>query len=180
MTSTSVDNLSLANSNRPQGVIIEGVECAGKTTLIDFLRKERLPWDVKYVAHQEGDQFDRYMYEYITARNILINRSHFSECVYGTLWRGGTSFEEYERKTLDSYVRRHMIVVHCDAPTELLLDRYANRDFDQMAKAEELDTIRSGFLRVLAGTDCIRYESTSQKELETTAEAIFTRLHKSL
>jgi len=132
------------------------------------------------MAHQEGDQFDRYIYEYITARNLFLNRSHISECVYGTLWRGGTPFEEYERESLDSYVRRHMIVVHCDAPTELLLVRYANRDFDQMAKAEELDAIRSGFLRVLDGTDCIRYESTGQKELETAAEAIIERVHQSL
>jgi len=180
MENIPIENFSPANTYRPQGVIIEGVECAGKTTLIDYLRKEKLPWDVKYVAHQEGDQFDRYMVEYITAHNILLNRSHISECVYGTLWRGGVPFEEYEQQTLDNYVRRHMVLVHCDAPTELLLDRYANRDFDQMAKVEELDAIRTGFERVLEGTDCIRYESTSQKELETAAEAIVERVQQSL
>ncbi len=169
-----------SKSAPPQGVIIEGVECAGKTTLIDYLRKKTLPWDVKYMAHQTENQFDRYIYEYVTARNVLLNRSHISECVYGTLWRGGVPFKEYEQQTLDNYVRRHMVLVHCDAPTELLLDRYSDRDFDQMAKAEELNAIRAGFERVLAGTDCIRYESTSQRSLENTAEAIVDRVRKPL
>ena len=60
----------------PHAVLVEGVECAGKTTLIRALR-ERLDWDCKALSHRPAHQFDRFMGEYLLGRDVVFNRGHY-------------------------------------------------------------------------------------------------------
>lgn len=102
-----------------RNIIVEGVERAGKTTLIDEIRRKIPGWDLKYLGHKDGSQFDRYMWEYRVNRGVIFNRSHFSEVVYSKLRQRGEPFTEAEREVLDDVVARSA----CQVP--ILLRQYS-------------------------------------------------------
>lgn len=160
------------NSTSPKGILIEGVECAGKTTLIKGIRDKIVPWDAKYLAHQPGQQFERFMYEYMVNRNIIFNRGHFSEAIYSRLWERETPFQPHELQVLNEYVRRNLLVILCDADTDTLEKRYSERNYSQKAAAPELGKIRDLFEDQFQGVECLRYTSTDQQNLEKVLEEI--------
>lgn len=158
--------------NTPKGILIEGVECAGKTTLIKGVRDKIVPWDAKYLAHQPGQQFERFMYEYMVNRNIIFNRGHFSEAVYSRLWGRETPFQPHELQVLNDYARRNLLVVLCEADVDTLVRRYGERDHFQKAAAPELEKIKQLFEEQFEGVECIRYVSTDQQTLERALEEL--------
>lgn len=159
-----------------KGILVEGVECSGKTTLIKGIRDTIVPWDCKYLAHQPGQQFERFMYEYMVNRNIIFNRGHFSEAVYSQLWGRATPFQPHEMQVLNDYIRRNLLVVLCDADVESLVRRYSERSHFQKAAAPELGKIRDLFGGQFQGIECIRYTSTDQQALEQALEEIKSKI----
>lgn len=127
------------------GIIIEGVECAGKTTLIQRIRSEVLPWDCKMLAHVEGKQFDRFIYEYMFTHNIIFNRSHISEVVYSRLWNRASPFTKSEREVLDDYINRNYILILGTADEDKLVERYNSRNYKQKITANQINKIKSLF-----------------------------------
>jgi thymidylate kinase len=161
-----------------RGVIVEGSDCSGKTTLVKRLKADLsiAGWDVLYMGHKPGDQFKRYMRTYLEADGLLFDRGHFSEVVYGDSWRGGRHFAEWERTLLDDVVRENFIVVLCTAPATLLRERYYARDYAQSGSAQELETLQNRFLDTVAPVATIVYESTSVDLLERAVRDVLDRL----
>lgn len=162
----------MTSATSPKGILIEGVECAGKSTLIKEIRDNVAPWDAKYLAHQPGHQFDRFMYEYMINNRIIFNRGHFSESVYSRLWDRESPFSPSEVDVLNDYTRRNLVVVLCDADVDTLVERYNQRDFHQKASAEELSRIRDLFAEEFDGIDCIHYSSTDEAALKQVSDQI--------
>ena len=151
----------------PIGVIVEGVECAGKTTLIKRLRDEVVPWDCKYLGHQPGHQFERYMRDYLLGGQIIFNRAHFSEIVYSSVFGRTRPFLPHEQRVLDEYAERHFVIVLCDADPEILARRYAERSYFQVASLDKLGAIRDGFREVCGHLGrCVHYTSNTEAALE--------------
>jgi hypothetical protein len=108
-----------------RGVIVEGPDCSGKSSLVRRLKAELASgWDVLQMGHKDGDQFKRYVKVYLEADRILLDRSHFSEGVYGDLWRGSRNLAARERSLLDDIARNEFVTVLCAAPPSLLWQRY--------------------------------------------------------
>jgi len=126
-------------------ILIEGPDCSGKSTALDRI-KNALRWDAKSLHHREGDQFQRYIKEYCSAENIVFDRGHFSESVYGRMWRGGNPFSQQEFNFLNFYLQREGLVIFALPSEETLISRYRARNFSQQIKENELSFARKLFL----------------------------------
>lgn len=148
-------------------LVVEGTECAGKTTLISEVRR-RIPLDVKYLGHRPGcDQFQRYLVEYASASQCILNRSHISETIYASINDRPPSFSELQSELLDGILLTTAVLVHCFAPTSVLVERLTTRSNLQPVIPDSLEELNSAFLshvdRLEAHADAptiIRYSST--------------------
>ena len=114
---------------RARGIIVEGPDCSGKSSLVRRLKAELSGgWDVMQMGHKDGDQFARYLRVYLDAQRLLLDRSHFSERVYGDLLRGGRHFTAWQRALLDRLAEHEFATVLCTAPAALLWERYKARN----------------------------------------------------
>lgn len=159
----------------PHAVLVEGVECAGKTTLIRALR-ERLDWDCKALSHRPAHQFDRFMGEYLLGRDVVFNRGHYSELVYSRLWGREEPFSTAERAVLTDYASRHFLVVHCTADLDTLRLRYERRGYAQRARSSELARILELFEETFAAVPHLRYASNDADALAAVVERLASRL----
>lgn len=153
-------------------LVVEGVECAGKTTLIREFRARISNLDIIALSHQTGHQFDRFMNVYVDAAGVVFNRSHISESVYAKLWDRERPFSGAEREVLDSFVARRFVTVLCTADQATLRRRFAERNFDQKARIDELEEIAGLFDAELAGMPYIHYVSSSPDALNAALDAI--------
>ncbi len=163
--------IELLHRNVPS-LVVEGVECAGKTTLIREFRARVSNLDVIALSHQGGHQFDRFMSAYVAANGVVFNRSHVSEDVYAKLWNRGRPFSDAEREVLDSFVARRFVTVLCTADMATLRTRFADRNFEQKAGVAELEEIAGLFDARLDGFPYIRYVSTSPAALDAALNTI--------
>ena len=152
-------------------MIVEGPDCSGKDTLVQRI-KNRLRWDSKALHHIKGDQFERYLKEYVLGNKTVFNRSHFSEIVYSILWRNGSPFSKEEEKILEDLVLLSSVVVFVCPEIDILKSRYISRDFDQQIKLSELEKSREIFCSIFKKMNCIFYFSKSYDELEFIVDKI--------
>ena len=146
-------------------IIVEGPDCSGKSTLVERL-KNKLKWDSKSLHHKEGNQFQRYLHEYAFADNVVFDRSHISEEVYGTLWRGGSSFMKSEKEILDCLIKYNSIIIFACPPLDVMKERYKLKGFEQQISIEELEKSRELFLKNMGRVKHILYTSSSYEELD--------------
>jgi len=145
-------------------ILVEGPDCSGKSTVVERL-KNLLKWDSKSLHHRQGNQFQRYLQEY-TQENIVFDRGHVSESVYGQLWRGGDPFNEEEKRLLDGLCKHRSLIIFTCPPIHLLKVRYIDRKFSQQIKFEELEYARELFCTIFKDIPHILYTSQSLKELD--------------
>ncbi len=172
----------MKNCSRIKGIVVEGVDCSGKSTLIRHLKSElsRHGWDVCNLSHRDGDQFERYMWQYVNANRILFDRAHFSEIVYGNEWRKGNHFSDAERKLLDKYVFENFLVIFVSSSETELRNRYKSRDITQIVRIDELGKIQNSFAQLFKnyGNKFIFYEATSEKNLKSIIKYVYGLLDK--
>lgn len=161
-----------------RGVIVEGSDCSGKTTLVKRLKAALSDsgWDVLDMGHKPGDQFARYLRTYLDADGLVLDRGHLSEVVYGDLWREGRHFAPWERQLLDDLVKDEFLLVLCTASPEVLAERYGARTYGQVAAKDELSRIQEHFESTLAPLQPLRYTSTDEVALSAAVNAIRSRL----
>jgi thymidylate kinase len=152
-------------------IIIEGPDCSGKSTLVERI-KNALRWDSKSLHHREGRQYERYLYEYAVNKQIVFDRSHFSEIVYSTLWRGGNPFSKEEQNILNQIVQLNTIIIAALPSEDKLKERYNARNYAQQIKLEELTHARTLFLETLKYIPHIIYKSETYEELDKLVERV--------
>ena len=156
-----------------RNILVEGPECSGKTTLVERLRHSLHGWDSKHLAHRAGNQFDRYLEEYVNNKNVIFNRGHVSEIVYSRLW-GRNCFSESEVRVLDSVAGNSMLVVFCRAGKELIRKRYLERNFSQKINIGEIDNICAGFEAAFKNVEFVEYLSSDWQALDSVVEKIIS------
>ena len=109
-----------------KNILIEGIDCAGKSTLAKEIRSE-FGSDIKFLGHQKGWQFDRYLKEYALAQNIILERGHLSEEVYSHIFGREPPFTSNQRSILEEILKEKFIVVMCIPKTSLAKKRYRER-----------------------------------------------------
>ncbi len=161
-----------------KGILIEGGDCSGKSTLVKTLKSRLFTkgWDVLDVGHRGGAQLERYLKLYVNADRVVLDRGHFSEIVYGDLWRQGEHFAIWEKEFLDRYVFEYFIVVRAEAPLPLLLERYKARDYNQVVLEEELKNIQQQFSILMNRPEVITYRSINKDSLNQVTETIVLQM----
>ena len=161
-----------------RGIIVEGTDCSGKSTLIDHLKADlsRSGWDSCDLCHRNGNQFERYLQAYANADRMLFDRGHFSEIVYGNLWRGGQHFEPWQIEYLHDIALSDFLVIFVHAPEEELVERYRSRHYGQIIEVEELSRVQRAFGSVLDDDRVIQYDAVSRDNLQKVVNRVFDRL----
>jgi thymidylate kinase len=161
-----------------KGIIVEGSDCSGKTTLIDALQDQlsHSGWEVVNLGHEDGGQFKRYMNSYIHADKAIFDRGHFSEIVYGGLWRGGHGMSTQEVNALTEYVFNNFLVIFAHAPEDILIQRYYSRSYDQIINSDELTVVQSSLADLLTHPNVLQYDSTSLISCDAMVEKVMSIL----
>lgn len=162
-----------------KGIIVEGSDCAGKTTLIQSLKVSlsHSGWDISILGHREVPQFDRYMKAYTNANKVIFDRGHFSEIVYGDLWRGGNAIGSWEQSFLNSYVFENFLVIFVQAPIKTLKERYSAREHGQTVTEQELELVQARFASLLSHQTVLCYDASSPASLDSFVKKILNVLH---
>ncbi|MCU0318155.1 MAG: hypothetical protein MUC61_02300 [Amoebophilaceae bacterium] len=160
------------------GIIIEGSDCSGKTTLVNRLRSKLSPhgWYSLSLSHRIADQFELYLEKYIRDERIIYDRAHFSEIVYGNLWRGHSGLANWQKDFLNKFVLENFVVVLAQAPKDILLQRYNSRQQEQAVSIEELWSIQNMFQKEMQDARIIQYQSTHFSSLDEVVNQIVTTL----
>lgn len=180
-------------ARKPRGIIVEGPDCSGKSSLVRRLKAELSGgWDVLQMGHKDGDQFKRYLGVYLQADRLLLDRSHFSEVVYGDLCRGGRHFAPWERALLDGIAEHDFVTVLCTAPVSQLWERYrtmnaavvrGERAYIQAGGAlqpamsfSDLAQAQARFAEIVGPHSTAIYESDRVESLEHTVRVVLRQV----
>ena len=160
-----------------RGIIVEGTDCSGKSTILRYLSSElsRHGWDTIDLRHRSCNQFDRYIKIYSNYDKILFDRAHFSESVYGELWRGKRPFNKWEYEILNKYVFDNYLIIFVYAPEDILRKRYIERDISQTIEQDELIKVQDSFEKIFKNfsNNVMLYEATSKENLQICLDKVF-------
>lgn len=162
-------------NEKVQFMVVEGPDCAGKSTLVENL-KNALKWDSKALTHQEGDQFQRYLREYAQADGVIFDRGHVSEMVYSMIWRGGNPFSGAEKDLLDEICLRKGLLIYVSPSMITLYARYHAKKvlnkIDELPWKESIDL----FHIEMNNLECISYDAENWSALEQCVKRVQERM----
>ena len=163
---------------RKLGIVIEGTDCTGKTTLVNRLRSKLSPqgWYSLSLSHRIGNQFERYLGNYLKDERIIYDRAHFSEIVYGKLWRDNSGLDAWQRDFLNDFVLENFVVVLVQAPVSVLKQRYNMRQQDQTIDLAELEQTQDMFIKEMEDDRVIQYQSVNPESLDLVVQQIVTTI----
>ncbi len=98
---------------------------------------------------------------YINVHKSIFDRGHFSEIVYGDLWRGGHGMSAQEIDALNEYVFNNFLVIFAYAPEDILKKRYHSRSYDRLLKVMNLQLFNHILTALLTQPHVLKYDSTS-------------------
>ena len=124
-----------------RGIIVEGIDCAGKSTLIKRIKqkyKAHGGFDVKELDHVECEsQYERYLHEYATQNDVILHRSHISEAVFTEFFHRPCSFTGDELTVLDGIVNNDYLVIYASVERALFEERMdATKDNQVIGKGD--------------------------------------------
>lgn len=163
---------------RKLGIIVEGGDCSGKTTLVNRLRSKLSPqgWYSLSLSHRTTHQFERYLAKYLSDERIIYDRAHFSEIVYGKLWRAHAGFTTWQQQFLHDFVLDNFIVVLVQAPRGTLMQRYRARHQAQTIDISELEKAQDMFQREMRDRNIIQYHATDLESLDQVVNQVMAML----
>lgn len=141
-------------------IVVEGPDCAGKSTLIERLRRyieDLSPNDVVHVI-KSGTPIEHPLEEYVVPllgyrpnskinanHHIICDRLHWGERVYPAVLQRATSMDMAQWRYIEAFLQsRGALMVHLSASTDTLVERMEVRG-DDLIKPDQLDEIRTRY-----------------------------------
>lgn len=147
-------------------ILIEGANGSGKSTLSKLLKISMVGWGVKTLDYKPVSPFERYLKEYVLGQEIIFDRGHFSEIVYGDIFRRGKHFSPEELNLLNAYVKERGIVIFCNSPVNILQQRVIETDYPKHIHESRIEQVCSRFKSVLDESGIEYYCVDTSKPLE--------------
>ncbi len=139
--------------------IIEGPDGAGKTTLVEQIKKSHMNARVLHFgAPATPEAADKYYEVYAKAISekqpdevLIFDRSWYSDMVYGPVMRGRLEMTQAHADMLSAMVVANGggIVVYCTAPIKVLWARCTRRGEAYITTREKLVDIAKGYAEVM-------------------------------
>lgn len=111
---------------RARLILIEGADCAGKSSLASALA-ERLGWKQEFLGHQPGQQYARYREAYSRAQ-LILDRGHYSELVYSQLFGRERPFTPAQQAELQQSLAGEAILIWARPSDSLALARWQAKE----------------------------------------------------
>jgi len=163
-----------------KSVIVEGIDCSGKSSLIKALKyklKKYGGYDVKELEHKDiSNQFSRYALEYLSVSHTLFDRSHISEIVFGSILRNTIPFSSFQIKILNEIVSSEFVTVLATPSYDDFISRYQETRKYQVISVTDFNKINDKFIESCAYVNSIVYRSSSFNELEEVSNDIVNLL----
>ena len=137
--------------------IIEGVDCTGKTTLankLSIMTGMRVVHFGAPLDHQEIlSMVDMYKGFLAVTDNVIMDRSWYSERVYGPVLRGKEQITVAQQHELEDIVMEKGCIIHyCVDTVERIINRMNIRG-DDLIKAHQIESLVKGYDRVMKSID---------------------------
>lgn len=131
-------------------IIIEGPDGSGKSTLAELLHRQTGYTVLHRTQPKTEEDKQRMMEEYIqvirAGKNVIMDRSWYSEMVYGPVMRNASVISYLQMYELERMAAKNgAIVIHCTAPETALWKRCLRRGEDYITKRETFHEICVGF-----------------------------------
>lgn len=124
-------------------IVLEGPDCAGKSTLATNLVGQGGRIVANGRPPEVGRLFDHYAKQISTAADhfdalTVFDRLHVGELIYGPLFRGGAALDVAQIALLERQLdEARAVKIHVDCDDAVLVDRYRKRG-DPLIKSEEI------------------------------------------
>lgn len=130
-------------------IILEGPDGSGKTTLANKI-KDQTGYTLLHRSHSTDANakslFDEYAQVLKSGKNCIMDRSWYSEMVYGPVMRKVSAISYPQMYELEKLAAKYgAIVIHCTAPESVLWKRCLRRGEDYVTKRETFHDICTGF-----------------------------------
>ena len=156
--------------------IIEGPDGAGKTTLVEQIKKSHMNAKVLHFgAPQTPEEADNYYKVYVEAINakrddevLIFDRSWYSDMVYGRVMRNRHEMTQEHADMLSAMVvaRGGGIIIYCTAPIKVLWSRCQRRGETYLQNQAQLQAIAVGYSKVMAENvrflPVVRYDTAAR------------------
>lgn len=156
--------------------IIEGPDGAGKTTLVEQIKKSHMNAKVLHFgAPQTPEEADNYYKVYAEAINakrddevLIFDRSWYSDMVYGPVMRNRQEMTQEHADMLSAMVvaRGGGIIIYCTAPIKVLWARCQRRGETYLQNQAQLQAISAGYSKVMAENvrflPVVRYDTAAR------------------
>lgn len=156
--------------------IIEGPDGAGKTTLVEQIKKSHMNAKVLHFgAPQTPEEADNYYKVYAEAINakrddevLIFDRSWYSDMVYGPVMRNRQEMTQEHADMLSAMVvaRGGGIIIYCTAPIKVLWARCQRRGETYLQNQVQLQAISIGYSKVMAENvrflPVVRYDTAAR------------------
>lgn len=156
--------------------IIEGPDGAGKTTLVEQIKKSHMNAKVLHFgAPQTPEEADNYYKVYVEAINakrddevLIFDRSWYSDMVYGPVMRNRHEMTQEHADMLSAMVvaRGGGIIIYCTAPIKVLWSRCQRRGETYLQNQAQLQAISIGYSKVMAENvrflPVVRYDTAAR------------------
>lgn len=135
-------------------IIIEGPDGSGKSTLAEQLHRQTGYTVLHRTQPKTEEDKHRMMDEYIqvmkAGKNIIMDRSWYSEMVYGPVMRDASVITYPQMYELEKLAAKYgAIIIHCTAPEATLWKRCLRRGEDYITNREAFHQICQGFNQLM-------------------------------
>ena len=136
-------------------IIIEGPDGSGKTTLANKI-KDQTGYILLHRSHETdagaASLFEEYAQVIKAGKNCIMDRSWYSEMVYGPVMRDGSDISFHQMYELERLLAKNgALVIHCTAPEATLWKRCLKR-------GEDYVTTKDAFHKICNDFDALMYD----------------------
>ena len=136
-------------------IILEGPDGSGKTTLANIIQKqtgyELIHFSNPTSEIQRTAMFDRYVAAIKGHKNLILDRSWYSEMVYGPILREASCINHYQMYELEKLLaKKGALVIYASADIETLWSRCEKRGEDLIKDKVKLVNISKAYDRLFS------------------------------